>query len=280
MRGFGGASVREALDSAVVAIAAAGSPTPRLDAELLLADALGVDRATLFADPERPVQGAAVRAFQDAVRRRAAGREPVAYITGRRAFRHLELRVDARVLVPRPETELLVEAAVELLPRGARVADVGTGSGAVALALRHERPDLEIVATDVSTGALEVARTNAARLRVDGIDFRHGDLLAGAEPVDAVVANPPYVAEGERTALAPEIVRHEPPDALFAGADGLDVIRRLVPAAAAARARLLALEVGAGQAPAVAQLMQASGFERVTARRDLAGIERVVVGAR
>ena len=273
-------SVREALDSASVAIGASGSPTPRLDAELLLADALGVDRATLFLEPGRTVEGPAVRAFQNAVRRRSSGREPVAYITGRRAFRHIELCVDARVLVPRPETELLVEAAVELLPRGARVADVGTGSGAVALALRHERPDLELVATDVSTGALEVARTNAARLRLDGIDFRHGDLLAGAEPVDAVIANPPYVAEGERTALAPEIVRHEPPDALFAGADGLDLIRRLVPAAAAARARLLALEVGAGQAPAVAQLMQASGFERVTARRDLAGIERVVVGAR
>ena len=280
MRGFGGASVREALDSAVVAIAAAGSPTPRLDAELLLADALGVDRATLFADPERPVQGAAVRAFQDAVRRRAAGREPVAYITGRRAFRHLELRVDARVLVPRPETDLLVEAAVELLPPGARVVDVGTGSGAIALALRDERPDLDVVATDVSPGALALARANAARLGLDGIDFRHGDLLAGAEPVDAVVANPPYVAERERAALAPEIARHEPPDALFAGADGLAVIRRLVPAAAAAGARLLALEVGAGQAAAVGALMRLAGFARVGARRDLAGIDRVVIGAR
>ncbi|MDP8967542.1 MAG: peptide chain release factor N(5)-glutamine methyltransferase, partial [Actinomycetota bacterium] len=136
---FGGASVREALDSAVIAIAAAGSDTPRLDAELLLADALGVDRATLFLDPSRTVDGPAVRAFQEAVRRRSAGREPVAYITGRRGFRHLELQVDGRVLVPRPETELLVDVGVELLARGARVVDVGTGSGAIALSLKHER---------------------------------------------------------------------------------------------------------------------------------------------
>ena len=279
MSAFGGASVREALDSAVIAIAAAGSPTPRLDAELLLAHALGVDRAAIFAAPERPVDGPAVRAFQNAVRRRSAGREPVAYITGRRAFRHIELQVDARVLVPRPETELLVEAGVELLARGARVVDVGTGSGAVALALAQERPDLDVVATDASAGALAVARANAARLGLDGVEFRKGDLLAGTEHVDAVLANPPYVAEHERAALAPEIARHEPPDALFAGADGLDVIRRLVPAAAAAQARLLALEVGAGQAPAVAALMRAAGFERVQGRRDLAGIERVVIGS-
>jgi release factor glutamine methyltransferase len=278
---FGGASVREALDSAVIAIAAAGSETPRLDAEVLLAAALGLDRTALFVDPAREVTGPAVRAFQDAVRRRSAGREPVAYITGRRGFRHIELEVDARVLVPRPETELLVEVGVELLPRGARVVDVGTGSGAIALALKDERPDLEVVGTDVSADALAVARGNAARLGLDGVvELREGDLLAGVVQIDAVVSNPPYVAEGERAALAPEITRHEPPGALFAGADGLDVIRRLVPAAAAAGARLVAIEVGAGQAAAVAELMDAAGFARVQARRDLAGIERVVVGRR
>jgi release factor glutamine methyltransferase len=275
---FGGASVREALDSAVIAIAAAGSGTPRLDAELLLAEALGVDRAALVTDPRREVAGPAVRAFQDAVRRRSAGREPVAYILGRRGFRHIELAVDPRVLVPRPETELLVEVGLEL-PAGARVVDVGTGSGAVALALKHERPDLEVVGTDVSADALAVARANAERLRLD-VELLHGDLLAGVDGVDAVLSNPPYVAERERAALAPEIVRHEPPGALFAGADGLDVIRRLVPAAAAAGVRLLAIEVGAGQAAAVAGLMRAAGYERAGARRDLAGIERVVVGAR
>ncbi len=222
-----------------------------------------------------------MRAFQDAVRRRSAGREPVAYITGRRGFRHIELAVDARVLVPRPETELLVEVGIELLARGARVVDVGTGSGAVALALKDERPDLEVIGTDVSAGALAVARDNAARLGLGGdVAFVEGDLLAGLGEVDAVLSNPPYVADGERAALAPEILRHEPAGALFAGADGLDVIRRLVPAAVAAGARLLAIEVGEGQAADVAALMGEAGFAAVQMRRDLAGIERVVVGSR
>jgi release factor glutamine methyltransferase len=274
---FGGATVREALDSAVIAIGAGGSQTPRLDAEILLADVLGVNRAALFADSGREVAGPAVRAFQDCVRRRSVGREPVAYIVGRRAFRHIELEVDARVLVPRPETELLVDVGLALR-EGARVLDVGTGSGAVALALKDERPDLSVVGTDVSAAALAVARANAARLGLD-VEFLHGDLLAGIGACEAVLSNPPYVRDGERAALAPEIVRHEPPGALFAGADGLDVIRRLI-AAAAGVAPLLAIEVGAGQAPAVAQLMSDAGFAAVSVRRDLAGIARVVVGSR
>ena len=280
MSAFGGATVREALDSAVIAIAAAGSDTPRLDAEVLLAAALGLDRTALFLDPGREVTGAAVRAFQDAVRRRSAGREPVAYITGTRGFRHIELAVDSRVLVPRPETELLVEVGVELIADGERVVDVGTGSGAVALALASERPDLAVLATDSSADALTVARSNAARLGLDGIVFAQGDLLADVGEVDAVLSNPPYVAERERATLAPEITRHEPPGALFAGEDGLDVIRRLVPAAAAAGARLVAIELGDGQAPAVAVLLEQAGFGDVEARRDLAGIERVLVGRR
>ncbi len=280
MNPFGGVSVREALDSAVIAITAAGADTPRLDAEVLLAAVLGVPRTALFLEPGREVTGPAVRAFQDAVRRRSVGREPVAYITGVRGFRYLELAVDARVLVPRPETELLVEIGLQLLARGARVADVGTGSGAIALALASERPDLSIVATDVSADALAVARANAARLGIDGVEFLAGDLLAGAGPVDAVLSNPPYVADGDRATLAPEITRHEPPGALFAGADGLDVIRRLVPAAAAAGARLLAIELGEGQSAAVTALVREAGFADVQARRDLAGIERVVVARR
>jgi release factor glutamine methyltransferase len=274
---LGATPVREALDSAVVALTAAGVETPRLDAEVLLAHVLGVDRAALVIDRDRAVEGAAVRAFQDAVRRRAFDREPVAYITGVKGFRHLQLQVDPRVLIPRPDTETLVEAAVENLPQGARVVDVGTGSGAIALALEDERPDLEVTGTDVSEDALEVARTNAVRLGLD-VAFAHADLLAGVGDFDAVVSNPPYVEDGAE--LAPEIVRHEPSLALRAGPDGLDVLRALVPAAAALGAEVLALEVGAGQAAAVEELARGAGFGRAERRRDLAGVERVVIAWR
>jgi release factor glutamine methyltransferase len=274
---LGATPVREALDSAVVALTAAGVETPRLDAEVLLAHVLGVDRAALVIDRDRAVEGAAVRAFQEAVRRRAFDREPVAYITGVKGFRHLELQVDPRVLIPRPETETLVEAAVENLPQGARVVDVGTGSGAIALALEDERPDLEVTGTDVSKDALEVARANATRLGLE-VAFARADLLAGVGDFDAVVSNPPYVEDGAE--LAPEIVRHEPSLALRAGPDGLDVLRALVPAAAALGAEVLAVEVGAGQAAAVEELARGAGFGRAERRRDLAGVERVVIAWR
>lgn len=275
-------SVREALDGAATAIAAAGCETPRLDAELLVAHVLGVPRERLFTDPDPAVSGPAVRALQDAVRRRAVEREPVAYITGVRCFRRLELAVDPRVLIPRPETELLVEVALARLPRGASVLDVGTGSGAIALALADERPDLAVAGSDVSDDALVVARANAARLGLDGVEWLQADLLeAVPDAFDAVLSNPPYVADGERAALAPEILRHEPAGALFAGPDGLDRIRALiVQAATRERVRLLMLEVGAGQATAVEELMCRVGFADVRAERDLAGIERVVIGAR
>jgi release factor glutamine methyltransferase len=261
--------VREALDSARIAIAAAGSDTPDLDAQLLLAHALGVDRARLVMDPDRAVEGPAVRVFQDLVRRRSAGREPVAYLLGSKGFRHIDLAVDPRVLVPRPETELLVEVGLTL-PDGARVHDACTGSGAVALALKHERPDLVVSASDNSADAIAVACANAERLGLD-VAFAVGDLLEGVGEVDAVLANPPYVEDG--AALAAEL-RHEPAGALFAGPDGLDVIRRLT---TETRAPLLAVEIGAGQASAVALLM---ADRRVEVLRDLAGIERVVVGRR
>lgn len=264
-----GTPVREALDSARIAIAAAGSDTPDLDAQLLLAHALGVDRAALIMDPQRPVEGPAIRAFQDLVRRRSVRREPVAYLLGTKGFRHIDLRVDSRVLVPRPETELLVEVGLTL-PPGARVHDACTGSGAVALALKHERPDLAVSASDASADAVDVARANAQRLGLD-VECSVADLLAAAAGADAVLANPPYVEQG--SPLPPELA-HEPARALFAGADGLAVIRRLV---AACAARLLAIEVGAGQAPAVAALMEDRTVEVL---RDLAGIERVVVGRR
>ena len=268
--------VREALDSAVIALTAAGVDTPRLDAEVLLAHALGVDRARLVIDRDAPVEGPAIRSFQTAVRRRAVEREPVAYITGVRGFRHLDLHVDARVLVPRPETETLVEAALDL-PHGARVVDVGTGSGAVALALKDERPDLHVTGTDVSDDALSVARANAQRLGLD-VAFARADLLDGAPEADAVVSNPPYVEDG--APLAPEITRHEPHVALFAGADGLAIVRVLVQQAAERDVAFLALEIGMGQAPAVALLMRAAGFARTETRADLAGIDRVVAAWR
>jgi len=271
-----GVPVREALDSAVVALSAAGVDTPRLDAEVLLAHALGVDRTALVVDRDLRVEGPAVRAFQNAVRRRSVEREPVAYITGVKGFRHIDLHVDGRVLIPRPETETLVEVALDL-PRGARVVDVGTGSGAVALALKDERGDLDVTGTDASPDALAVARANAARLGLD-VRFREADLLDGVGEVDAVLSNPPYVEDG--TPLQPETERHEPPVALYAGADGLAVIRRLAAQAGASAARLLALEVGMGQAHEVAAVLRYAGFATTDTRRDLAGIERVVVGRR
>jgi release factor glutamine methyltransferase len=267
-------SVRDALDSALIALTACGSDTPRLDAEVLLAAAMGVDRAVIVADPGRGLEPAAARAFQDAVRRRTR-REPVAYILGSRGFRHLDLFVDERVLVPRPETEHVVEAALEL-PRGARVVDVGTGSGAIALALKDERPDLAVTGTDVSPDALAVARANGARLGLD-VTWLLGDLLAGMTEVDAVVSNPPYIRAGAR--VPPEL-GFEPQSALLAGPTGFEVYERLVPATASTRATFAAFEVGEGQAADVGGLLRAAGFKSIDVMPDLAGIERVVVAHR
>jgi release factor glutamine methyltransferase len=275
-----GVPVRDALEGATGALSAARCETPRLDAELLLAHALGVPRERLLIEEGLSVQGPAVRVFQDAVRRRARDREPVAYIVGRRAFRRLELTVDRRALIPRPETELLVEIGLGL-GSGARVLDLGTGCGAVALALKDERPDLEVAASDVDDGALELARSNGRRLGLE-VRWLHSNLLAGVPGgFDALLCNPPYVADSQRGELAPEIVRHEPSAALFAGPDGLATIRALLEQTAKRRDfSLTALEVGAGQAPAVAELMRAAGFPVVRAEPDLARIERVVVGER
>ena len=272
--------LRAALAAATSAIAAAGCQTPRLDAEILLAHALGARRERLVLESERLLTEQQLRAFQEAVRRRAAEREPVAYIVGRRAFRELDLAVDRRALVPRPETELLVEAGLELAP-GLSVLDVGTGCGAVALALAYERPDLTIAASDLSEEALALARFNGERLGLP-VRWVRADLLAGiSDDYDAILANLPYVAERERDELAPEITRHEPPGALFAGDDGLDAIRALLgQLRERGRVRTIALEVGAHQARNVAELMERAGFLAGAPRRDLAGIERVLVGKR
>ncbi len=265
-------TVRDALDSALVALIASGVDSPRLDAELLLADALGVDRAALYVEGDLRVEGPAARRFQGLVRRRAVAREPVAYLLGRQGFRRLELGVDARVLVPRPESELLVEAAVTALARGARVADVGTGSGAIALALADERPDLRVTGSDLSGEALAVARANGERLGL-AVEWVVAD---GPPPgrFDAVVANLPYIASGER--LAPEIARHEPALALYSGPDGLDAIRALVARSAGAVA-WIALEHGSEHGAAVRALLRGAGWPRVRTERDLAGSERVTI---
>lgn len=282
------ASAREALGAASDAFAAAGIEDPRLDAEVLLAEAVGTDRATLASDLGAEVPPPAARLFGELVRRRLR-REPVAYILGRKGFRRLELAVDRRVLVPRPETELLVELALERRPR--TVLDVGTGSGALALALADELPDCEVTATDTSPAALEVARANAEGLGLaDRVRFLEGTLPEDGA-FDLILANLPYVAERDWPSLQPEVTRWEPREALLAGSDGLDAYRVLFgdSAAEVAGVRLfspgglgktnaIAVEVGEGQAAAVAELMREAGSGRIETRRDLAGIERVVIG--
>jgi release factor glutamine methyltransferase len=268
-------TLREEIAGASASLEEVGCDSPRLDAELLLAHVLGVDRAQLVVRGNEQV-GPDDRTRYLALLTRRAKREPIAYILGRKDFRHLTLFVDPRVLIPRPETELLVEAGLTL-PQGARVADIGTGSGAIALALKQERPDLDVVGVDVSSGALSVARMNAQRLGLS-VEWREGDLLGEVE-CDAVLANLPYIADDEL--LAPEVALYEPRRALLGGADGLDLVRRLIKQVAEQSSiKLIGLEVGHTQAEATAALLEEAGFGQVERLRDLAGHERVVLGRR
>ena len=271
-------SVREALQAAADALSAAGVDSPRLDAELMLAEATGLGRAALAAGPETGVDAAAARAFGAMVRRRIA-REAVAYILGRKGFRRIELRCDRRALIPRPETELLVEAALELQPDS--VLDVGTGTGAIALAIADELPGCEVVAVDTSPGALALARENATALGLaERVAFELGSLPARRE-FELLAANLPYVRDADWPELAPEITKYEPREALVGGTDGLDVIRELLGRLAPGGgllARAVALEIGEGQGEEVAALVRAAGFGDVEVRLDLAGIERMVLG--
>jgi release factor glutamine methyltransferase len=269
--------VREALSAATDAFSAADVDTPRLDAEVLLAEATGWDRTRLAAEPEAPVEAPAARRFGEMVRRRVR-REPVAYIVGRKGFRDLELAVDPRALIPRPESELLVEIALELEP--ATVLDVGTGSGAIALAVADELPGVEVVATDTSGEALGLARENAEGLGLaDRVAFERGTVPPGRS-FDLVLANLPYVREEELASLDPEIRDYEPRQAVIAGAEGLEAIAVVAVAATGALTDrgALAFEVGAGQAGEVAELLVDLGFTQVEGRQDLAGIPRVVLG--
>jgi len=269
-------SVAAALGAATDALGAAGIETARLDAELMLERATGRDRARLAAAPEAGVEAPAAREFGAMVRRRVQ-REPLAYILGSKGFRRIELTVDPRVLIPRPETELLVEIALEVEP--ATVLDVGTGSGAIALAMADELRGTAVTATDTSLDALAVAQANRNRLGFEErVRLAYGSLEPG--PFELLVANLPYVSEGEWEGLAPEIREHEPRDALVSGPTGLEAIETLLGELAVdpEPPRAIGLEIGLGQGPTVAELIRRAGFERIEIRPDLAGIDRAVVG--
>jgi release factor glutamine methyltransferase len=247
---------------------AAGSDTPALDAQLLLQDALGISKTELAMRGPAPLPDAVAHEYDELIARREAG-EPVAYILGRQFFADIELLVDRRVLVPRPDTETLYEQAVAYAPVGGRVHEVGTGSGAVALALARARDDLKVTASDISPDAVDVARANAERL---GLDVRV-EVAGGLPPgdFDLVVANLPYVREDEWDMLSRTIREYEPRLALVSGRDGLDAIRALV--AQAPSGMLLALEHAPHQAAAVRDLLAGARTERDLARRD-----RVTIG--
>jgi release factor glutamine methyltransferase len=273
-------TTREALRDGVRGLEERGVPSPRVDAEHLLAHALRVSRTDLYAD-DRELEDAELGVFRALIRRRAA-REPLAYILGEWGFRRLDVAVDARVLIPRPETEVVVERCLERL-RGLpepRVLDIGTGSGAIALAIVDEHPGARVTATDSSEEALAVARENLLRTGLAGrVELVCGDLFAGVVgPVDLVVSNPPYVPRDELDSLQPEIREYEPREAVIA--DG-------VAAAVARGARevlrsgaWLVLECGDGQADELAAELRSLGYADVLATPDLAGRERVVEARR
>lgn len=259
-----------------------GIENGRLDAELLLAEILHLNRIGLYLNFDRPVQNDELAAFRALIARRAR-REPIAYILGHCEFWSLTFKVSPEVLIPRGDTETLVEAALKVLPQGGTLLDIGVGSGAIALAIAHERPDAQVEGIDLSPAALAIATENAQRLGLAGrVALRQGDLFAldGSRQYDVIVSNPPYIAVGEKATLMPEVRDFEPALALFAGDDGLDCYRALIPAA---KEKLkcfgtLLVEVGVGQAAAVTELFAVAGYAEIFSCRDLSGIERVVAG--
>lgn len=274
------------LADAAATLAAAGVESPEWDAERLLRHVLGWDRATLLASPGAGVPAEAEARFRELVARRAA-RVPLQHILGTQAFWKHEFLVTPAVLIPRPETELLVETGLELVKDVDRplIIDVGTGSGCIALSLALERPDAVVHATDISGQALDVARENARRFDLEGrVAFHQGQLL---EPLTGlaghlIVSNPPYVDPAEREALAPEVRDHEPALALFPPGDALSVYRRLVPASAAVLrvGGALAVEIAPLISEGVRRVFDEAGFAETSVRADLAGLPRVVYGRR
>ncbi len=273
--------VAEALRQGAARLAAAGVDQPRKTAELLLAHALGGERVDVIAHPERAVGAERLSQFERDVNRRAS-REPLQYILGRQEFYGLELAVGPGALIPRPETEHLVEQALARLESGDRVCDVGTGSGAIAIAIASQRPDVRVAASDVSAEALAVARRNVERRGVR-VELFQADLLAasGNGVFDRIVCNPPYVAEKTRDGLQHELT-HEPEVALFGGEDGLDPYRRLIPQAERAlrAGGSLLLEIGFSALPAVLELLRDGWWSTPEVCDDLAGIPRVVAAER
>jgi release factor glutamine methyltransferase len=275
-------TVRELVGPAAEWLGARGVPSPRLDADRMLAHVLGLQRLDLYLDLERPLIPAEVDAFRELVRRRGR-REPLAYVLGSWSFRGLEIAVDARVLVPRPETEWLVERALARIAdvEAPKVVDVGTGSGAIAIAIAVERPDAAVTATDVSDDALAVARANAATHGVE-VDLRLGNLLApvAGSRFDLVIANLPYVGEGE--AVDPEVSGFEPALAVYAPDEGRALVERLireVPIALAAGGRV-ALELGPEHAAWAVERLTAAGLVDAEAEPDLAGVVRLAFARR
>ncbi len=261
-----------------------GSESARLDAEVLLAEVLGVSRAYSFAHPEQTVAAAHASHFADLIAERARGM-PIAYLTGHREFWSLRLSVNRHTLIPRPETEHLVEMALRLIETQhlRRIADLGTGTGAVALALKYECPDCAVVATDISPEALAVAQDNAARLDIAGIEFRLGDWCSalGDEQFDLIVSNPPYVAENDPY-LDQGDLRFEPQVALMAGPDGMCAISQIITGVKSylRPGGWLALEHGYKQKALVYQALRGDSFEPLETIRDYGGNERVTVARR
>ena len=275
------------LREAVLRLMQAGIESPLLDAQLLMAKALGCSRLDVISHPERDLGGPEAEAFVSLIERRAA-RQPLAYLTGAKEFHGIEIEIRPGVLVPRPETELLVDETLARLGPGPRVvADVGTGSGAIAIAIAVGRADLHMYATEISHAAAEVARANIEKHHLaDSVELLEGDLLAPLEAMgiafDAIVSNPPYIPSGDIDGLQPEIALYEPREALDGGPDGLDVYRKLLPGALGLLREdgFAAVEVGAGQANLVRALAESAGFRESEIVRDLAGIERVVLAFR